>query len=79
MEYKKEYNEKNKEKSKEYYELNKEYLKEKSKEYRIQNKEIIHEKRFVQNSCICGGNYITKNISRHNKTKLHQNYINEKE
>ena len=82
----KEYYEANKEhiqeKQKEYAELNKEkiaeYHKEWSeanpeygKEYREANHAIINEK----HTCSCGGKYTTNNIKKHEKTKLHQEYL----
>jgi len=41
--------------------------------YREDNKQRINEK----NTCTCGGRYTTVNKTRHEKSKKHQNYINQ--
>ena len=74
----KEYREANKEKIKEYYEANK----DKFKEYREANKEKIkayqdayYETNKEKFDCECGGKYIHKTKSKHEKTKMHQLFI----
>ena len=74
----KEYLKNNKEKisvsSKKNYQNNKEIRKEYQKTYNENNKEKINEKF----NCECGGKYTHKNKLQHFKTKLHQDYLNEK-
>ena len=60
-----------KELKKEYYENNKEKIKERNKKYNENNKEKIKEKF----NCECGGCYTKINISKHYKTKIHQEYL----
>ncbi len=51
--------------------------KERHKQY---GKKYKQSDRFdVKHSCSCGGSYRVDNKSRHIKTKLHQNYINDPE
>ena len=73
------------EQRKEYRENNKDYFKDYSKQYRIDNKQKIKqyrennkEKGKIKIECECGALVRTANISRHNKTNKHQNYINSK-
>jgi hypothetical protein len=88
-EYKKEYNETNKEQlsqqKKEWYETNKEEIIQKQKEYYETNKEVILQKQkeyYEKNkeeltktiNCECGGTYRIPNKSRHYKTKKHQTF-----
>ena len=56
---------------KDYYIHNKEKIKQNDKEYREANKDKFKEK-FI---CVCGGNYIHKHKSTHQKTSKHQNYL----
>jgi hypothetical protein len=69
---KKEWKKENKEQEyqKNYYQKNIEKLKNYQHEYRNNNNKIneIH-------NCDCGGRFSIKHKSRHNKTKIHQNYI----
>lgn len=58
-------------KAKELFEKNREQNLLKKKEYREKNKERDYES-FV---CSCGGKYTRQGISRHLKTKIHQNYL----
>ena len=76
LEKKKKYNEANKEKisekKKEYYETNKEKLLEKRKEYYETNKEEILEKIKEKVRCECGSILRKSDMSRHQKSKKHQ-------
>ena len=78
----KEYREDNKEKiaeyKKEYYEKNKEKALEYRKEYRERNREIISEKQREKFNCECGGRYTRVHKSRHQKSKKHQAFENNK-
>jgi len=75
-EYQRKYSKQNKDKidiyQKEYNEINKDRL----KDYRKQYQEINKEKQNKKCICACGGKYTHQNKSNHEKTKLHQNYIN---
>ena len=61
---------------KEYRETHKEALTEYYTQYRNENKEAILEKRKIKFLCICSGRYSKSHKTRHEKTNLHQNYIN---
>ena len=43
--------------------------------YRQDNKEQINEQKKKKFDCDCGGKYIYGNKSRHEKTIIHQNYV----
>ena len=66
------YNKEHQEEHKAYYKEHQEEKKEYQKKYRKEHQEQINEK-FI---CECGGKYTHKHISKHIKTKKHQNYIN---
>lgn len=55
---------------KQYYNENKVQIAKKKKEYRADNTERINQK----HTCLCGGQYSTKNRSEHNKTQKHIKY-----
>ena len=78
----KEWREKNKEeitlKKKEYYEENKEQLAIKAKKYREENKERISKREKEKFDCECGGKYTRGCKARHEKSKKHQAFINNK-
>ena len=59
---------------KEYREINKEDKKQYDAQYRNENKEV--EKRKIKFLCICSGRYSNSHKNRHEKSNLHQNYIN---
>ena len=61
---------------KEYEEKNKENILKQKKEYRENNKEQIKAKRSVIYSCKCGKCIRAGSKSRHEKTKFHQDYVN---
>lgn len=71
----KQYNEDNKEHlsewSKQWRNDNKDILTEKNKQYREDNKDKLMEKK----QCICGGNYLYKHKSTHEKTQKHIRYF----
>ena len=67
-----EYRQNNKAKLKEYKQNNKDKTKEYDKKYRQNNKDKINQK----NCCSCGGKFIKKNKSSHEKTKKHCEFIN---
>ena len=79
----------NDEQQKKYYEENKEKIAEYKKEWREKNREILSEKnkaykeankeKITQNiDCKCGGHYQLKHKGKHELTKKHQEYLNEK-
>jgi adenylate kinase family enzyme len=74
---KKEWDDDNKDKIKEYfkeyYQENKEKIKERHKEYRDDNNERVKEKF----KCDCGGDYSYAHKSRHFKTKKHLKFVNQ--
>jgi hypothetical protein len=74
-EWKKEWKEENKEsiamKSKDYYEKNKERIALKKKEYNENTKHI-------KVKCECGVESLRKHLSRHKKSKFHQDFMNSK-
>ena len=59
-------------KAKEYREENKEKMSIRDKEYRERNKEQINQKF----NCECGGKYTRQHIKRHERTKIHQAFLN---
>lgn len=73
--YKKEYYQANKQavlqQQKEYYQANKQTVLQQRKEYNQANKAKLTEK----HQCDCGGRYSTHNKSKHEKTQMHKNYI----
>jgi hypothetical protein len=60
--------------NKDWREANKEHIQEYNKMWGQNNLELIQ----TQTMCECGGTYVYKHKARHFKSKLHQNYINEK-
>jgi len=60
---------------KNYYEKNKDTIKEQNKENYEKNKEQIKEKNKIKIECECGCLVRKGNLSRHLKTKKHQNYL----
>ena len=74
-EQKKEYYEDNKDKIKEYRDNNKEKKKEYMKEYYEDNKEKIKENNQKKITCECGRTIIFRHKPRHERTKIHQNFI----
>ena len=61
---------------KEYYDDNREKNKVYKKEYREKNKEKIKEKRKQKYTCECGSTLTKAGKSTHEKSLLHQNFIN---
>jgi len=59
----------------EYYESNKEQINEKQKAYYESNKQQINEKAKQKITCECGKISNKYTISRHNKSRRHQNYL----
>ena len=49
-----------------------------NKEYYEKNKESINKKQNEKFNCECGGKYTKRNKTTHYKSKLHNNYINNK-
>ena len=74
-EQKKEYYEDNKDKIKEYRDNNKEKKKEYMKEYYEDNKEKIKENNQKKITCVCGRTISFHEKPRHERTKIHQNFI----
>ena len=81
----KEYRDDNKEKTQEYMKKyrneNNQVIKEKKKEYYNKNKEWREKNKKKLSEihiCECGGQYRYDGKSRHQKSKKHKNYINEK-
>jgi len=78
----KEYNEANKEihlkYAKEYRDTNNETISEKKKEYYKANKEKILEKVKEKYTCECGSVLTKQHKSRHEKSKVHQDYLKKK-
>jgi len=83
-----EYRQDNKDKIQQYHKDNKDRINEWSKQYRKDNKDRLNEcnKQYRKDNehklnekfeCPCGGRYTHKNKSKHFKTKLHQNYLNQ--
>ena len=74
------YRDSNKDKIKEhrheYYEENKDKVLNKLKVYRENNKEKLKERKSEKHSCECGKNYTINHKKRHERTKFHQDYIN---
>jgi Uri superfamily endonuclease len=60
----------------EYYQQNKETIINKAKEYRIKNKEIIKTTRSQVFLCECGKTFTPRHKARHQKSKFHQDFIN---
>jgi hypothetical protein len=81
-EYKKEYHEANKEELKEYkkewYETNKEKIIEHNKDYHETNKEKIKVRVNQKITCECGKTFTLGSKSRHSKSNIHTNFINNK-
>ena len=51
-------------------------IKEKKKQYYNDNKDKINEKKKVKVECECGSVVRKGDLTRHKKSKKHQNYIN---
>ena len=60
-----------------YYENNKELIVEKDAKYRTDNREKIAARRSVKHACDCGGRYTHANRTLHNRSKRHQDHINQ--
>jgi hypothetical protein len=65
-----------KEKKKEYYEVNKKQLTKQKKEYYKNNKNIILEKMKETITCDCGCIITKKHLTKHKKTKKHNDLLN---
>ena len=72
----KEYQDNNKDYSKQYYEQNKDYYKDYSKQYYEQNKDKIEEKYKLNVICDCGCTIQKGCFPRHLKSKKHAQMIN---
>ena len=68
--------EERKEKEKQYYETNKEYIKEQTKQHYENNKEQIKENRKRKITCKCGCEVNKNSLKRHKRTKKHTDLIN---
>jgi hypothetical protein len=79
----KEYNKEHKEDIKiyntNYYQENKEKLIERAKEIYIENVENIKKRKNKKFECECGGSYTKTNSTKHQRTKKHQDYMEQKE
>lgn len=75
------YREANKEKvnaqKKAYSEANKDKINAKHKKWREENKEKLQQIRSEKHQCPCGGRYTHVNKVKHEKTKKHQQFINQ--
>jgi hypothetical protein len=80
---KQEWNEEHKEEKKiyntNYYQENKEKLIERAKEIYIENVENIKKIKNKKFECECGGSYTKTNSAKHQRTKKHQDYMEQKE
>jgi len=65
-----------KENNKNYYKNNKEEINQKNKNYKDNNKDKINNDKKKKINCECGCKITKNNLSRHLKSKKHQNYIN---
>lgn len=50
--------------------------KESKRNYYESNKDKIKDQKNIKHSCDCGGSFTNSNNITHQKTKIHQNYIN---
>ena len=60
-----------------YRQDNRELLNQNMKQYYKNNIESIKQYKNQKFNCTCGGRYTTVNKTRHEKSKKHQNYINQ--
>jgi hypothetical protein len=60
-------------------EQKKQYTKQYKKQYKIDNKDKINIYRNRKFDCCCGGKFLFKHKSRHNKTNIHRQYELEKQ
>ena len=60
----------------EYYQDNNDKIKELHSQYRQNNRNLINENAKQKHICLCGGKFSQCHKARHEKTKKHQNYIN---
>ena len=60
-------------------EQKKQYTKQYKKQYKIDNKDKINIYRNRKFDCCCGGKFLFKHKSRHNKTNIHKQYELEKQ
>ena len=74
-EYKKEYIEQNKDKLKEYKKEWQNANKDKIKDYYEANKDKISKHKNQKMICACGGKHTLGHKSQHEKTKMHQQFI----
>ena len=83
QEYRKEYRENNiehmKEKSKQWRDTHKEHKRETNRLYRERNKEILREKEKIPFNCGCGSTVQKTEKARHEKTKKHQEWLQQQE
>jgi len=73
--YDEEHKEEKAEKAKTHYKANREVLLEKSKNNYEANKESILEKKKEKFNCDCGGKFTISNKSLHEKSKKHQQFL----
>ena len=73
---KREYYSNNKDKRKEYIEKNKVILKQKRQEHYHKNIEKMTEKNRTKTACSCGQEILKRNLTKHQRTKKHQEAIN---
>ena len=62
-------------KNRKYWKDNKEHLNMKQREYHEKHKEEINLKRSVTYPCLCGCSYTLRHKARHEKSKKHQEFI----
>jgi hypothetical protein len=74
----KQYYQTNKEYQQQYYQTNKEHIIEHIKQYREANKEHIKEYEKQKITCECGKTFKIGEKSRHSKSNVHTNFINNK-
>ena len=74
--YNREYYKNNKDKRKEYIENNKDILKQKRQEYYHKNIEKMTEKNRAKTVCSCGQEVLKRNLAKHQRTKKHQEALN---
>ena len=66
----------NKESSAQYIQNNKDKIKESVAQYYQKNKTEINKQKSIKHNCACTGSYTATHKARHEKSKKHQDYIN---
>ena len=69
------YTEKDRERKKQYYEMNKEIILKRGKEYKDNNKDQLKEKASEKIKCECGCELRRDKLTKHQTTKKHENKL----